>query len=39
VENANKLAAEVGYVATPDEVHAENHEVLDAALKGSTPTT
>jgi phosphate transport system substrate-binding protein len=39
VENANKLAAEVGYVATPDEVHAKNHEVLDAALKGSTPTT
>jgi phosphate transport system substrate-binding protein len=39
VENANKLAAEVGYVATPDEVHAENHEVLDAVLKGSTPAT
>jgi phosphate transport system substrate-binding protein len=39
VAHANKLAADVGYVAVPDDVDVKNREVLDTALKGIKPAT
>jgi phosphate transport system substrate-binding protein len=37
VSKAGDLAAEIGYVAVPDDVHAKNRELLDAALATVAP--